>query len=104
MLFAYVASISAVAISLAAMLVALRWSSAAHLRRSLTSKLGCLQEAVEDLREWTQRIDARDKMRRVRAKNRDSAEPETPDPITQPAEWKAHMRAKLHRPQVAAKE
>lgn len=55
----------------------------------LKSQVSGLGERVEAMEEILQRIDARDRMRKVRAGARTSE----PDPFSDPAAWKAKMRA-----------
>lgn len=56
---------------------------------SSDARVSSLETAVNDLVDAVERLQKADRMRKVRAGVRVHGEP---DPVTQPAEWKAHMR------------
>jgi hypothetical protein len=100
-LSAWVASGSALVSLLGAITAAIQLSKARRLR-SIASRVDSLESDWLELQALIRRMDARDRMRSVRAaKEESSTSPTTPtkrrmngrpDPITQPAEWKAWMR------------
>lgn len=52
--------------------------------------MSALEERLEVMEKLLLKIDARDRMRKVRAAREEPAEP---NPYTDPEGWKAHMRA-----------
>lgn len=64
-------------------------SSMARGKSSAASQLASMEERLSDLTTSVEGLLNREKMRRVRQGARLSSEP---DPVTQPAEWKAYMR------------
>lgn len=60
-------------------------------QRSTTSAVDSLKTSQEELRTEIEGLLSRERMRRVRASGKTGAEP--PNAHTNPAEWKAHMRA-----------
>jgi hypothetical protein len=91
--------VSACAASLLALGIALYaivtgWSTA-RLPRSFDSRLSLLNAELSAITEIIQRIDARDKMRKVRVGKSEATNANgdgTPNAYTNPIEWKAHMR------------
>lgn len=65
--------------------------SAARLPQSFESRLNALVERQDAMEAVLQKIDARDRMRRVRA-GRDDASDNAPDPWKDPEGWKQRMR------------
>lgn len=75
--------------------------SRARALRSHVSRLACLEAEVSELQLLLKRMDARDRMRAIRASSPDpesqSSQTPTetqPNPFTDPAEWKRYMRAR----------
>lgn len=66
-----------------------RRPSTAPQKCSCESRVSTLEADMSELEKLLQRMDARDRMRKVRAARDDSGEP---DPHRDPAAWKAHMR------------
>lgn len=66
--------------------------SAARVPQSFDSRLNALAERQDAVEALLQKIDARDRMRKVRAGRVESSD-ETPNPFTDPEGWKRHMRA-----------
>lgn len=66
--------------------------SAARLPQSFESRLNALVEHQDAMEAVLLKIDARDRMRRVRA-GRDNASDNAPDPWKDPEGWKQRMRA-----------
>jgi hypothetical protein len=96
--FAYGASALALLVAIAAMLAAVRHSSARRIR-SCESKLATLSSDMDELGSLLKAMDARDRMRAVRARQEPRSESsptptDVPNPYTNPAEWKRHMRAR----------
>lgn len=88
--FALIAAVSSLGLSL--------WNAAriaAHLKHPTTRKLASLEESIAELLEGFERLNARDKMRAVRAMKAPKAENAEPNPYTQPDEWKKFKRAQL---------
>jgi hypothetical protein len=65
--------------------------SAVRLPQSIDSRLTALAERQDAMEAVLQKIDARDRMRKVRAARVDSDD--APNPFTDPEGWKKHMRA-----------
>lgn len=72
-----------------AALAAARSASPGREMQSLSSRVGTLESAVEELQPAVEGLLNREKMRRVRTGARVTGEP---DPHADPAAWKAHMR------------
>lgn len=70
--------------------------SAGRLPSSFDSRLNALAERQDAVEALLQKIDARDRMRKVRA-GRDPSNDGPPDPRADPAGWKAWMRANAAR-------
>lgn len=66
--------------------------SAGRLPQSFDSRLNALTERQDAMEALLQKIDARDRMRRVRAA-RDGDGDNAPDPWKDPSGWKDRMRA-----------
>jgi len=65
--------------------------SAGRLPSSFDSRLNALAERQDACEALLQKIDARDRMRKVRAARQDDGA--VPDPHREPEAWKAYMRA-----------
>jgi hypothetical protein len=98
-LFAWIACASGLVSLLAVILAAARLSKGPRLR-SLGSKVDTLQSDYDELLAVVKRMDARDRMRQVRAgktTEEDGSSSPTrptkgPDPIKDPVAWKRWMR------------
>lgn len=100
-LYAWIAYASVLLSALAVCLAAVRLFKG-HSLRSLQSRVGGLESELSEMAALLARIDARDRMRKVRSAKTEPEESSLttnrsknakPDPISQPAEWKAYMRA-----------
>lgn len=91
----------------AALLAAVRRYRDPQLR-SLASAIASLQADSAEVSELLRKLEARDRMRRVRrglgSESSERTISDVPDPYTNPAEWKKAMRAKLPASIAAHKE
>ena len=96
-----------IAISITAALYAVGPPSSARRLRSVQSKLDTLSSDYAEVLDMVKRLDARDRMRAVRAGRTVESSPSQtqpgspPNPNTDPVAWKAYMRT--HHPAQGAR-